>query len=100
MKVEKKNPVLYPNFAKKYTSESVQDNDMIVVNNKNGKSQYLSFQSDMIEMTVRHFFRFYGAGSEIIEVRVDGYVGNSESNIKKYKESLRGRRPQHAVLKR
>ena len=51
VKVEKKNPVLYPNFAKKYTSESVQDNDMIVVNNKNGKSQYLSFQSDMIEMT-------------------------------------------------
>ncbi len=51
VKVEKKNPVLYPNFAKKYTSESVKDNDMIVVNNKNGKSQYLSFQSDMIEMT-------------------------------------------------
>ena len=51
VKVEKKNPVLYPNFAKKYTSESIQDNDMIVVNNRTQKSEYLSFQGDMIEMT-------------------------------------------------
>ncbi len=51
VKVEKKNPVLYPNFAKKYTSESIQDNDVIVVNNRTQKSEYLSFQNDMIEMT-------------------------------------------------
>lgn len=51
VKVEKKNPVLYPDFAKKYTSESIQDNDVIVVNNRTRKSEYLSFQGDMIEMT-------------------------------------------------
>ncbi|MCI5730360.1 MAG: GldG family protein [Eubacterium sp.] len=51
VKVEKKNPVLYPDFAKKYTSESIMDNDMIVVNNRTQKSEYLSFQGDMIEMT-------------------------------------------------
>lgn len=49
--VEKKNPVLYPDFAKKYTSESIQDNDVIVVNNRTQKSEFLSFQSDMIEST-------------------------------------------------
>ena len=61
---------------------------MIVVNNKNGKSQYLSFQSDMIEMTYDHFFWFYGAGSKIIEVRVGSYVGDSESNIKKHQRKF------------
>ena len=49
--VEKKNPVLYPNFAKEYTDESISDNDVIVVNNRNQKSQYLSFQEDMIDYT-------------------------------------------------
>lgn len=51
VKVEKKNPVLYPDFAKKYTSESILDNDVIVVNNRTQKSEYVSFQEDMIEST-------------------------------------------------
>ena len=72
---------------------------MIVVNNKNGKSQYLSFQSDMIEMTYDTSSGSMEQVPKILEVRVGSYVGNSESNIKKYKESLRGRRSQHAVLK-
>lgn len=49
--VEKKNPVLYPDFAKKYTSESIQDNDVIVLNNRTQKAEYLSFQTDMIQST-------------------------------------------------
>lgn len=49
IQVEKKNPVLYPNFAKEYTEETVADNDVIVVNKKNNKSQYVSFQKEMIE---------------------------------------------------
>lgn len=49
IKVEKKNPVLYPNFAKDYTDEEVADNDVIVVDNNTKKSQYVSFQKDMIE---------------------------------------------------
>ena len=49
IKVEKKNPVLYPNFAKEYTDQEITDNDVIVVNNRTKKSQYLSFEKDMIE---------------------------------------------------
>lgn len=47
--VEKKNPVLYPNFAKDYTDKEIKDNDVIVVNNDTKKSQYVSFQEEMIE---------------------------------------------------
>ena len=47
--VEKKNPVLYPNFAKDYTDKEVSDNDVIVVNNATKKSEYVSFQQEMIE---------------------------------------------------
>ncbi len=49
--VEKKNPVLYPNFATTYTDEEISDNDVIVVNNTTQKSEYVSFQEDMIEYT-------------------------------------------------
>lgn len=49
IKVEKKNPVLYPNFAKDYTDKEVSDNDVIVVNNNTKKSEYVSFQQEMIE---------------------------------------------------
>lgn len=49
IKVEKKNPVLYPNFAKDYTDEEIKDNDVIVVDNNTKKSQYVSFQEEMIE---------------------------------------------------
>ena len=49
IKVEKKNPVLYPNFAKDYTDKDVADNDVIVVDNNTKKSQYVSFQKEMIE---------------------------------------------------
>lgn len=49
IKVEKKNPVLYPNFAKDYTDNDVADNDVIVVDNNTKKSQYVSFQKEMIE---------------------------------------------------
>lgn len=51
VKVEKKNPVLYPDFAKKYTSEGIQDNDVLVVNDRTQKAEFLSFQTDMIEST-------------------------------------------------
>lgn len=47
--IEKKNPVLYPNFAKDYTDEEVADNDVIVVDNNTKKSQYVSFKQEMIE---------------------------------------------------
>lgn len=45
--VEKKDPVVYPNFAKNYTDEELTGNDIIVVNNKTGASQFVT-QSEMI----------------------------------------------------
>lgn len=40
--VEQKDPVIYPNFSKDYTEETINDNDLIVVNEKSEKCQYIS----------------------------------------------------------
>ena len=45
--VEKKDPVLYPNFAKDYTEDEISNNDVLVVNSKSNKSVHVAF-SDMI----------------------------------------------------
>jgi ABC-2 type transport system permease protein len=47
IKVEYKDPVLYPTFTSQYTEEQVQENSVIVVNNTNGKSKYIPYR-DMI----------------------------------------------------
>lgn len=46
--VEKKDPVLYPNFASQYTEESVYDNSLIVVSGERSKyiSYYEMYQSE------------------------------------------------------
>lgn len=51
IKVEYKDPVLYPTFAKDYTDEEVTNNSLIVVNNTNGRSKYVPY-SDMIVQEV------------------------------------------------
>lgn len=48
VKVEKKDLVLYPNFAKKYTSDQVMDNTVIVVNEDTEKFKIVSYE-DMYE---------------------------------------------------
>lgn len=42
VKVEKKNPVLYPTFATEYTDEAISQNDVIVVNEDSGRGKYIS----------------------------------------------------------
>ncbi|MBR3772771.1 MAG: Gldg family protein [Clostridium sp.] len=49
VKVERKDPVLYPTFTKKYTDQSVIDNSVIVVNNDKGTSKLVSYV-DMFEV--------------------------------------------------
>ncbi len=44
VKVEKKNPVLYPTFAMEYTDEAVSQNDVIVVNEDSGRGKFISNQ--------------------------------------------------------
>ncbi|MDK2807785.1 MAG: gliding motility-associated transport system permease protein gldG [Clostridiales bacterium] len=46
LKVEEKDPVLYPNFSKQYTNEDVSSESVIVVNETNGLSKYVPY-SDM-----------------------------------------------------
>lgn len=50
VKVEKKDPVNYPTFAKQYTEDSINDNDLIVVNEVSGKAEHVA-ASDMIPVS-------------------------------------------------
>lgn len=45
IKVEYKDPVLYPNFASQYTDEKVNDNSIIVVNTDNQRVKYVDNNS-------------------------------------------------------
>jgi ABC-2 type transport system permease protein len=47
IKLEYKDPVLYPNFSKQYVDDAVTDNSIIVVNNTNGRTKYID-NSDML----------------------------------------------------
>lgn len=49
--VIKKDPIVYPSFAKQYTEDDVSDNDVIVVNETNKKSKHVK-QSDMAPATM------------------------------------------------
>lgn len=51
VKVVNKDTVLYPNFAKKYTSETVSDNSMLVVDKTNGKAKYVDNADLLIQST-------------------------------------------------
>ncbi len=42
IEVVDKDPVVYPTFAKQYTEDEIQNNDVIVVNETNGKSKLVS----------------------------------------------------------
>lgn len=47
IKLEYKDPVLYPNFSKQYVEDAVTDNSIIIVNNTNGRAKYVD-NSDML----------------------------------------------------
>lgn len=47
IKLEYKDPVLYPNFSEQYVEDSITDNSIIVVNNTNGRAKYID-NSDML----------------------------------------------------
>ncbi|BCN29817.1 GldG family protein [Anaeromicropila herbilytica] len=50
IKVETKDPVLYPTFTSAYTSDDVADKSVIVVNNKTKAYKYVKY-SDMLQYT-------------------------------------------------
>lgn len=49
IEVVDKDPVIYPNFSKTYTQDEIQSNDVIVVNETNGRSKVVSASDMLIE---------------------------------------------------
>lgn len=49
IRVEKKDPVIYPNFAKTFTDDEITDNDIIVVNEKTDSSRHVAYADMYIQ---------------------------------------------------
>lgn len=49
IRVEKKDPVIYPNFSKDYTDDEITDNDVIVVNEKKEASRHVAYADMLIQ---------------------------------------------------
>lgn len=49
VKLEYKDPVLYPTFAKDYTDEEISENSFIVVDNSNGRSKYVDYNDMLVQ---------------------------------------------------
>lgn len=47
--VEKKDPVIYPNFSKSYTDDEIADNDLLVVNEEKDASRHVAFEDMYLE---------------------------------------------------
>lgn len=47
--VEKKDPVIYPNFSKDYTDDEIKDNDVIIVNEKKEASRHVAYADMLVE---------------------------------------------------
>lgn len=60
--IEKKDPVIYPNFAKEYTDEEIAENSVIVVNEEKDKSQYVPY-TDMLIQDM-DYQAYYTTGSQ------------------------------------
>ncbi|MFU0826388.1 MAG: ABC-transp-aux domain-containing protein [Lachnoclostridium sp.] len=69
IKVVYKDPVLYPNFASKYTDEEVSSNSIIVVNESNDRAKYID-NSDMYQTE----FNYNTYQSTVTAIDVEGQV--------------------------
>lgn len=77
IKVETKDPVVYPNFSKKYVDDAVSDNDVIVVDNTTGAAKYVS--SD--EMLYSDQYSYYTSGSSEQYLDVEGQITSAIQNV-------------------
>ena len=68
IKVEKKDPVQYPAFAKEYTDEEVSNHDIIVVNTTKNTNKYLSAESLIVSEAD------YTSGSYNYSIDLEGQV--------------------------
>lgn len=68
IKVEKKDPIQYPAFAKDYTDEEVSNHDIIVVNTTKNTNKYLSAESLIVSEAD------YTSGSYNYSIDLEGQV--------------------------
>lgn len=85
VKVKTKDPIVYPGFAKKYVSDDISNNDVIVVNETTGAAKYIS-NGDMYYSSSDYYSS--GSGDEYLDVegRVTSAIQyvTSENNTKMY----------------
>lgn len=77
IEVVDKDPVIYPNFAKEYTDVEIKDNDVIVVDEKNGKSKLVSI-SDMYLQDID-----YSTYSQTYTLDAEGQLTAAIENVTK-----------------
>lgn len=64
VKMVRKDPVIYPNFAKKYVDDQVSQNDVIVVNEKTNAAKYISNG----DMYYSNDYSYYGSSEQYLDV--------------------------------
>lgn len=74
IKVEKKDPVLYPNFTSQYTDEQVADNSLIIVNGD--KSKVIAYR-DLYEVD----YDYYSGSSQTTGFDGEGQIDSAISYV-------------------
>lgn len=77
IKVVTKDPVVYPNFSKKYVDDVVSDNDVIVVDETTGAAKYVSCD----DMLYQDQYSYYTSGSSEQYLDVEGQVTSAIQNV-------------------
>lgn len=65
IKVEYKDPILYPNFASKYVDDKVTNNSVLVVNNTNKRVKYVDSNSMVISQMDYQTYQSYPTGIDV-----------------------------------
>lgn len=76
VKLVQKDPVSNPKFASKYTEESVEKYSIIVVNESNGRSRYVSY-SDMLIEEYGIDYSTYQYYSEVTGLDMEGQLNSA-----------------------
>lgn len=63
--LEKKDPVLYPQFASQYVTDEVTENSFIVVDNTNGKAKYIDNNKMMVQEMDYQTYQYNTTGVDV-----------------------------------
>jgi len=65
IKLEYKDPVLYPNFAKQYVEDEITENSVIVVNESNGRAKFVSSSDMLVSEIDYNSYQSYVTGIDV-----------------------------------